>query len=390
MEFYSAKPGNANPVEMRLWSYAIPLAKPIRVEGRELVQREGLVVGFKTPSGAEGWGEIAPLDGLFSEKLPEAQKNAKEVLTQLRRSFVLHDLQIMDFRSAFFLDDEFWKSVLPDFEKNPSVRSGFEMAFCSLVAAEQKIPLRLWLNAAAAKTSTKTSLLLEAGSGKFVEEGAGVHERGFRTIKIKIARTEARLEQEAIGEFTARYPEMRLRLDANRKLSEEEFQSWLEASTAWPVEYWEEPFRDASAFGRFEAPFAIDESLREITSATPKDDWEKKIDALPQTIEVWIVKPSRLGSLRALAFLSGLATERGKKLILSSSFESRLGLSFWAEVAGAFGTRTETCASGLGTLDYFSRDLCLPEIKGARAEFPGKRTLFTQDDFNRDLIRSVE
>ncbi|MBL8994527.1 MAG: o-succinylbenzoate synthase, partial [Spirochaetia bacterium] len=362
-------------------------------DGKTLNKREGLLVGLRSASGAEGWGEIAPLEALFSESNLEARERSEFVLKRwtdsIQRSPGADDFTAAAFGKARFLEDAFWKELLPDFKKVPSVRCGFEMAFSSLAAAEQRIPVRTWINKGASHSAVKTSLLLEAGSESFLDEGTAAYARGFRVFKVKIARAEAHLEQESIRCLAERFPDIRLRLDANRHLNDAAFKEWLAASARWPVEYWEEPFQDEAALDRFEAPFAVDESLRGVTASAPQNVWEAELDKLPKTIEVWIVKPAMLGSLKSLFFLSELAVKKKKKLVLSSTFETRLGLSFWAEGSAVLEKSSGGMVSGLGTLDYFSRDLCLPEKDRAEPDFQPRPLPFSSADLNVDLVKRL-
>lgn len=392
MEFYPAKPGNASesgPVRAELWNYSLPLAKPIFVAGKKTECREGFLAGLRTASGAEGWGEIAPLEGLFPEKMKEAGQRASDVLKRIEDSkFSATHFQEASFESAFFLADSFWKKMCPDFNQYPSVRSGFEMALCSLAASCQKKSILNWMNGKATSSGTKTSLLLEAGSDSFLHEGEAAYTRGFRVFKLKIGRADARLEQEAVRLFLEGRADIRLRLDANRKLNELQFEEWLDVSARWSIEYWEEPLANTEALSRFDAPFAVDESLRAICSRIPVEGWENEFVKLPQNIGIWIVKPALLGSMRLLAPLSELAVKLNKKLVLSSTFESRLGLSFWAEASGAFEKSSADLVAGLGTLGYFSADLCRPE-KRAEPEFESRQKPFAFADLDLDRIRRI-
>ena len=58
-------------MERVLWSYSLPLLRPLPGQGGSM-ERRGLVLGIRNSSGGMGYGEAAPLRGLHEADLAQA------------------------------------------------------------------------------------------------------------------------------------------------------------------------------------------------------------------------------------------------------------------------------------------------------------------------------
>lgn len=90
-------------------------------------------------------------------------------------------------------------------------------------------------------------------------------------------------------------------------------------------------------------------------------------EALCEGAAALVLKPAVLGGLERTAQLAAWAAQRGMRAVVSSAFESSLGLSQLAQLAAALETAPGVQASqhGLATLSWFAEDL-LPEAASAQ------------------------
>lgn len=158
---------------------------------------------------------------------------------------------------------------------------------------------------------------------------------GFRTLKLKagaereteILVDRVRAVRQAVG------PDVRLRLDVNGAWDVDTATERLDAVARFGLEYVEQPLggRDASALAelrrRVRVPIAADESvdsLRAVRELLEAD----AIDAL-------VVKPVRVGGPVVAAEIADLAAARGVPVVISTLFETGVGIAAALAIAAA-------------------------------------------------------
>lgn len=216
-------------------------------------------------------------------------------------------------------------------------------------------PVRLPINAALGP--------LDAGCADRAEAAA---ERGFAVGKIKVGVGTPDDERRALADVIERTRgRLRVRLDANRAWPEEDARRFLESLVGQPIDGVEEPLDDPTpaALARLQTdlpfPLAADESLPVLG-----------VDALLDVgaVRRLVVKPARLGGIRATLVLAEKARAAGVELVLTSVVDSAVGVTAAAHLAAALPV---DAIHGLGTLDWLARDvapapvivdgaLCLP------------------------------
>jgi O-succinylbenzoate synthase len=180
---------------------------------------------------------------------------------------------------------------------------------------------------------------------------------GFKTIKIKIARTAPSEDSQRINRVLGMLPDgISLRLDANRKWTFDQamtFAKSIETGKQF-IEYIEEPF-DWKTTGQLEQfhrdtglPIALDESLAsggvDLTAIEPG----KGISAL-------ILKPTLLGGIERITSIIAQAKQNGLAAIISSCFETGPGFIELCKMAATL--EAGPGAFGLDTLKYLGRTL---------------------------------
>lgn len=175
--------------------------------------------------------------------------------------------------------------------------------------------------------------------------------QGCRCFKLKVSGDPLKMAawvREQSQQLAGRAP---LRLDANRAWTEAEARTFLQGIADVDYEYLEEPVRTRTELRNLlpDARLALDETLREI-SPLELFDWSG--------IRAVILKPTLLGGLAISDAFARAAAEIGAVPVVSSSFESGVGLAALARFAASLSANPEP--AGLDT----GRWLGLPDPIG--------------------------
>ena len=288
---------------LALYRYQLPFTQPLTFHGKVEVAREGLLVRIN-----DGWGEIAPLPGFSRESLAEAQAESLACLAQLARG----------------------QTMAP---RLPSVQFGLDCARRSW--PEQGAPL------------PEPYPLIQGSPQELLKNWKQwLHETPLKA-KLKVARYPMRDELALIRLLLDRRPNLKLVLDANQGWTREE--AWAFCGHLDPnrIEYLEDlcaDFEDiAFVASRTGMPVALDELLAQ------GKPWEP----IPQ-LRALVLKPTLLGSLANCEALIARARELRLKVIISSCFESDLGLNQLFHLAGEWAPEQ---APGLDTRRWMAGNL---------------------------------
>lgn len=333
-------------MQLEAYRYRLPLAAPLPLRGRSLTHREGLLLRLNDAQGLAGWGEAAPLPTFSRETLDEAVQSTERLRIALAQWPAVHE-------------DEAWATWLDARELPASVRFGIELAAANLQAAQRDTPLPHVL-APNPHDVVRVNALLTGGD-HLDRQARRLSRAGCRTVKLKVGRRPVSDDVDRVrAAARALGPSVALRLDANRAWSWDEACSFAEGLQGLAVEYVEEPLRRPADLPRFahehpQLPLALDETTRERGPAILES-----IDAVCAIV----LKPTLLGGISAVARWARAARERGTRVVLSTSFESGIGMLGLAALAAAFGDGTT--AHGLGAFDRLASDVLSP-----RPSWPG-------------------
>ena len=81
-----------------VYTYDIPLIKPLYVKNKKLIHREGVIIALFDNQGYKGYGEVAPLPGLHSESFIDCIKQLKVLKVNLLNREFCHLKQIENFK----------------------------------------------------------------------------------------------------------------------------------------------------------------------------------------------------------------------------------------------------------------------------------------------------
>ena len=273
-------------MQLALYRYSLPFRQPLTFKGNRLASREGLLVAINGQ-----WGEIAPLPGFSMETLAEAEAESLACLAAIKRG----------------------EKATPAL---PSVQFGFDCAQRQW-PAHLPAPLPPYPLLQGAPTELMTTLETIVTSW-----GALPPSR----LKLKVARFALEEELALIKQLATRLPATQLILDANGGWTREEGERFCARLPLDHIDYLEEPCADlADTLAVAEATgvsIALDETL---TRGAPWNDH-------PQ-LKALVIKPTLMGSLSVCEALVHRARAGNLRVVISSSFESDLGLGQLARLA---------------------------------------------------------
>lgn len=314
---------------------ALRLRAPFVVGGEPIETRQVLAItaaALSDPAFPRAAGEAAPLPGLHDETLDDVL----EALAGDAQDAVFADA--LDVCGLYLADQP------------PSLRFALESIWLTWQAhAAGTVPARVLREDA--RDHVDVCALVEA-------EPTAVVPMGARAVKVKLGRREADVEREALTRLLGETPDdVEIRLDANRAWRVAEAATRLDGLDPARIAFVEEPLADPAQLPSFHETtglrVALDESLHDAEHAALRAH---------DAVTAYVVKPSRWGIYETLQ-LDAQAVEHGKRVIVSSCFESGLGLAMLAQLAAAL--RSHDGAAGLGTAAWFDP---VPEIAGYDAE----------------------
>jgi len=351
---------------IQLLPIRLPLVRPLRTAGGTQLAREGTAVRFETDVGFTGWGEASPYPGFGSETTASA-----------RRALAAEAPRWLG-RRVDELEDALTRSELP-----ASVRAALATARLDCVAQQRDVPLCDALVAGARQSVARVAcnaLLAESGLEALVAAARRHCDAGFETLKLKVGalsveRDRERVEavREAVG------PRAALRLDANQAWDLEAARVAAAAFAPFAIEYLEQPLpaADLSDLARLrraiDVPLAVDEAALEI------EGLRRAIAA--EAADVVVVKPSAAGGPAAALEMAREARDAGVSPVVTTLFDSAVGVAAAIHAAAAIAAEGELRACGLGTGGHFELDLAkLAAPKDGAIEVPGGAGLGIADE----------
>ena len=184
---------------------------------------------------------------------------------------------------------------------------------------------------------------------------------GYGTLKLKIGSDVPIADiSDRVGAVRAAVgPDIRLRIDANGAWSLPMAEQTLKALEPVGLEYVEQPvsvdtdLRDVARLrGATSVPVALDEAIADVAMARRVME-----DA---AADVLVVKPSRVGGIRAALEIAELAASAGTDVVLSTMLETGIGLAAGLAAAAALAPprgAPPALAHGLGTSSLLASDL---------------------------------
>ncbi len=324
------------PLELKaaqLYKFSIPFKQPLVFKHTTLYQREGLILILTDRHGHTGMGEISPLPGYSCETLETALLNATMILDKMMNTgeFKAH---------CHSSSKQSWENFAP-----PSVAHfGVETAILALLATINSVRPGVMLFGQSSHR-VPVNGLIRGSLSDWIPQAERAIQDGFKTLKIKVGRINSVLEARGIQDIRKFVgPDIKLRLDANRSWDLATAIDFGKAVEPEHIEYIEEPLREAAELPRFfdacGVPFAFDETLHQIMDPTISFESYTGLRAL-------VLKPTLIACTARFIALVNQAKENGVLPVLSSSYESDIGLKALAQLASS--VSGEDIAAGLDT-----------------------------------------
>lgn len=272
--------------------------------------RKGIYITLETEDGHSAMGEAAPLPSWSLETLPEVVAQFEKVRNKL--------LNIA-------WNKEKLTGNLLDLHLYPSLLFALETALLELldpIPPSEKLP----------------SALLMGSKEEILTQAALRAAEGYTFAKLKISNLSFPSAKEVIEQLKSVF---KLRIDVNRAWEPHQALDFFQQFPLNAFDYVEEPFKDPRQLVLFTHPLAIDESFPHFLTFA---DLEK----LP-TLKTVVYKPTLQGGLSNCLPLLDWARPRGIEIVLSSSFETKVGLKAISSLANRLGL---SAPSGLGTSHF--------------------------------------
>jgi o-succinylbenzoate synthase len=200
-------------------------------------------------------------------------------------------------------------------------------------------------------------LLRGENRGEILADAVHAHNAGHAALKLKVGFRDIAEDIAIVNEITDRIDGVKLRIDANLSWTAEATARFLKRIAVSAIEWIEDPFRGSLEEWSYlqsegQVPFACDEaySAKDLLGL---ESWNG--------FEVLIVKPSRTGTIGGeIRPLAERAKNERRKFVISSMFESSVGMTYLAHLAAKFGSAG--VAQGLGTLPYLKDDTTISKL----------------------------
>lgn len=320
---------------IEIFEYELPFRQTLQLHSRTFTKRKGLIIKLGRSEKHAGYGEIAPLPGFSPESLDQARAAA----IKWSEYAIKYD-----------------PGVTPDSEElldslTPSVLFGVESATLGMAhAGGTRLANGLYDH------YRRTVLVNGLVSGPPDQAAAKAHDlraRGYMAVKVKLGGPNVAQDIETVREVAKVLGEgVALRLDANRTWDFDTALTFARGIDGCPIEYIEEPLaapgRLAEFVGRSGLPVALDETIAENLFEPQFLDGKEWVTAV-------ILKPTVLGGASTTEAWAAEATEHGMKPVITSCFESGVGLAALAHLTAAI--VPENVPAGLDTYDWLAEDV---------------------------------
>jgi len=357
----------------RLFQYEVPFQSKFFLKKTNIQARQGLLVELTDENQCCGWGEIAPLPQFSKETLPEAQRQLQSLFPHIKNQ------EIPDGAESLNGKFDLW---LNQYRLYPSVRFGLETAVLNLLCRQnQKTLCQLLGNVIVHRIPVCG--LLQGPINDVINQAVDMINEGFTSFKLKIGREGFPGDLETIESLRdILHNQATLCLDANQAWSYEQAIEFAQKIGPEDIKYIEEPFADTKMipdfFAKTRIPVALDESL-----VTLSKDQAKSIKG----VNAFILKPTILGGIENTFSWIRQAQRHALKTVISSSFETGVGIITLANLAAAAGEIHIT--AGLDTLRWFKNDILKSPFEVKNGHLDVRENIRSIDELHAQYIKQL-
>lgn len=313
--------------------YERAFKKPLLTAVGTIASREGLILSLSSSNGIVGKGEATPLLGRSIETLASTMSvlsHAEERIVGLSVPSTKEEFEILI------------AELLPKFVGYPALQFGIETAIASIVSQQLGIPFAHLYSDSIAEY-VPFNILMSEEDKEIPEISEGT------VVKIKV--TTGRNLPEIIKKLVQLgIGEKQIRLDCNCTFELDEIEDLLAGVDAKLVEYIEDPLSSPTpnALERIYRGFGIEIALDEVLEvAGAFENWLSF-----GGFHVAVLKPTIHGGISSVLKSAQEASEFGIGVVISSCFETEIGIEACQIAASALPKPVRAC--GLDTLKLFS------------------------------------
>ncbi|XP_018715157.2 protein PHYLLO, chloroplastic isoform X4 [Eucalyptus grandis] len=344
--------------------------------------REGFLLHLYLEDNIVGLGEIAPLE-IHEENLQDVEEQLRFLIHVMKGAKINYMLPTLHGSYSSWIRSEL--GIMPS-SIFPSVRCGLEMAILNAIAGKQDSNLSSILSCHTNRdvVSEKSqgvkicALLNPHGTPEEVAQVASMLvQEGFTAIKLKVARQADPIQDALIIQEVRKKVgyKIQLRADANRKWTYEEAIRFSSSVKNCDLQYIEEPVQDEHDIVKFCEESGLSVALDETIDNCRHDPLKMLANHVHPGIVAVVLKPSVLGGFETSAMVARWAQHQEKMAVVSSTFESGVGLSAYIlfshyidlHQAKLFKTRSHKVdppiAHGLGTYQWLKDDVTTDPLK---------------------------
>ncbi len=303
--------------DIRVFRFDIPLRRAMQIATMRLESAQNLLVRIQCSNGVVGWGEASPFHAITGETQGIDLAAAEELKPLLlgRDPFAIASVNADMMR------------FLPH---TSTIRSAFDMALYDVASRTASLPLYRFLGGENRPLETDVTIYLGDPADAAAKARDLVRE-GFRVLKVKLGadpdtdRKKIEAIRKAVGEGT------RLRVDANQAWDRVTALQVLRSLEKYSIEFCEQPCVASDhrtlAYLSDHSPIPImaDESLFSPQDALTLD----RMDAVPY----FNIKLSKSGGIEQARRIAAIAGAGGRRCMVGSMCESRLGITAAAHFA---------------------------------------------------------
>jgi o-succinylbenzoate synthase len=310
---------------LKYFEYSHPFVAPLKTATGNIVNRSGIIVALFDCEGKEAFGEIAPLELLKMTPLNECIEQIEYIKKMLDEK---NDIE---------------KIILSEILV-PEVMFGIEQALESLKLLKNRNSTLPRL----ARSISINGLIGLEDEQELFRKTEGLIENGYGTIKIKINNIDLDERIEVLNRLGDQYgDDLKIRLDANKSLNNDEASKLLSMLNPSFIEYIEDPVGDLNDAAGMQENTAVNIALDEFI--TPQNVLE--LLDIP-SIKYYVIKPVKLGFYKTIEIIKA-AESKNKSIVISSMFESAVGRSGLVYLASLIEGKQ---AHGLDTKKYLTSD----------------------------------
>ncbi|MBF0485179.1 MAG: o-succinylbenzoate synthase [Candidatus Omnitrophica bacterium] len=334
---------------VHLYPFDIALKQPFFVRGHERIdKREGVIIQLITHEGQVGFGEASPLPGVSAETLRKSVHQLTRISEELKGRLIPQDKDgVLDWLASFMERDVICASA----------RFAVESAVLDLAARARGVSVCEFLKPGSS-VDLLVAGLLQGSLHEVTERASRLLTQGYSLFKLKVGNRNIPLDVQKVEEVKRRIGlGSRLRLDANAAWRMDEAVLFAQNIGKNQIDYIEEPCVLTEKWEEFhrrtDLAVAVDESILK----RPFDELN-----LIHGVDYFVMRPSVRGAITATVALSERAREEGRRVVISSAFESEIGLTLLANLAVVTGE-----PANLGTEEWFQKGLLLrPLVENGR------------------------